>query len=86
MPYNIFYNRQSRKTLLKMPKEIAKSIKEKLDEVSADTHSKRDDVKPLKGRPGFRLRRGAWRVFYILESQKMEILVIKIASSGDAYK
>ena len=86
MPYNIFYNRQSRKTLLKTPKEISKSIREKLDEISVDPHRKRDDVKPLKGRPGFRLRIGAWRVIYKLESHKLEILVIKIASRVDVYK
>ena len=86
MPYNIFYNRQSRKTLLKMPTEIAKSIREKLDEISVDPHRKRDDVKPLKRRPGFRLRIGAWRVNCKLESQKLEILVINIASRGDVYK
>ena len=84
--YSIHFNRQSRKILFKIPAGIANSIREKLDEIALDPFEKRNDVRPLKGRPGYRLKSGAWRVIYKVESDRLEILVIKIASRGDVYK
>lgn len=69
-----------------MPKEISRSIREKLDEIAQDPLKPRSDVMPLKGRPGYRLRVGSWRVIYRLNKEVLEILVIKIASRGDVYK
>lgn len=69
-----------------MPAGIAKSIRKKLNEIAVDPFKQRNDVSPLQGRPGYRLKSGAWRVIYKFESDRLEILVIKIASGGDVYK
>jgi len=69
-----------------MPTGIAESIRKKLDEIAVDPFKQRNDVRPLKGRPGYRLKSGVWRVIYKVESNRLEILVIKIAYRGDVYK
>lgn len=44
------------------------------------------DVKPLKGRPGWRLRVGNYRVLFLVEQEKQIFLVTDIGSRGDIYK
>jgi mRNA interferase RelE/StbE len=84
--YRILFTKQARKALLKMPVDVAHSVREKLAAIAQDPFSNRSDVSPLKGRPGHRLRIGKWRVIYRVERDALEILVIKIASRGDVYK
>jgi mRNA interferase RelE/StbE len=84
--YRILFNKQSRKALLKMPREISSSIRKKLDEIAINPFESRTDVMPLKGRPAYRLRVGRWRVIYKAQKETLEIVVIKVASRGDVYK
>ena len=39
-------------------------------------------VKVLKGAEGYRLRVGDWRIIYLIETQKFEIWIVKIAARG----
>ena len=84
--YRIYFNKQSRKALLKMPREISSSIRKKLDEITINPFESRTDVMPLKGRPAYRLRVGRWRIIYKAQKETLEIFVIKVASRGDVYK
>jgi len=42
-------------------------------------------VKKLKGRDGYRLRVGDWRVVYDIEAGKLVLIVIEIGPRGDIY-
>ena len=44
------------------------------------------DVKPLKARSEWRLRVGGWRVIFRLEQERLFVVVVSVASRGDAYK
>ena len=44
------------------------------------------DVKPLKGRPEWRLRIGNWRVLFKVDNEKIIIKVVRLAPRGDVYK
>ena len=44
------------------------------------------DVKPLKGRPEWRLRAGNWRILFRVDHERIIITVVRLASRGDAYK
>lgn len=74
------------KTLRTIPKNTAILIREKLDILAKDPYAPNPNVKKLQGRPGYRLRVNDWRVFYQLHDDQLEILVIKIALRGGAYK
>ena len=40
---------------------------------------------PLRGRPGFRLRIGGWRVIFDRHEEAREIDVLRIGPRGDVY-
>ena len=41
---------------------------------------------PLRGRPGFRLRVGTWRVIFERDEEAQTIDVLRIGPRGDVYK
>lgn len=84
--YKIYFNKQSRKALLKAPQDVSEAMRKKLNEIALDSFKQRSDVEPLKGRPGYRLKLGKWRAIYKIEKAELKILVIKIATRGDVYK
>ena len=69
-----------------MPRNTAKLIREKLKVIAADPHADHPNAKKLQGREGYRLRAGDWRVLYTIQSEKLIIMVLKVASRGEAYK
>jgi mRNA interferase RelE/StbE len=44
------------------------------------------DIKPLKGRPEFRLRVGKYRIIFIEDRENQVYVVTRIGSRGDVYK
>ena len=84
--YRLVFTRLAIKSLRKMPRNVAVKIRKKLDALRHDPYSEKHRARKLKGRPGFRLRVGDWRVIYAINDDKIEILVIKIAIRGGIYK
>ncbi|MCP4363607.1 MAG: type II toxin-antitoxin system RelE/ParE family toxin [Chloroflexi bacterium] len=77
--YKIVFTKRADKTLRKMPREMAKRIREKLDQIAIAPYAQHNNVTKLQNRPGYRLRVGDWRVIYEIEDGKLIILVLKIA-------
>lgn len=44
------------------------------------------DVKPLLGRPGWRLRVGDYRVLFLVDRENKVFVVTRIGPRGDVYK
>ncbi len=44
------------------------------------------DIKPLKGRPEWRLRVGDYRILFLIDDENKVYIVTKISPRGDAYK
>jgi mRNA interferase RelE/StbE len=84
--YTLIFTPIAIKVLRKIPKNTATLIREKLDILAQNPYVPNSNVKKLQGRPGYRLRVGDWRVFYRLYDDQLEILVMKIAPRGGAYK
>jgi mRNA interferase RelE/StbE len=84
--YNISYSKQAIKALLRMPRNTAKLIREKLEMIAADPYADHPNAKKLQGREGYRLRVGEWRVIYKIQSEQLLIMVLKVASRGEVYK
>jgi len=84
--YRLIFVPQATKVLRRMPINTAAIIREKLDFLAQNPYAPNPNVKKLKGRAGYRLRVGDWRVFYTLHDTELEIFVIKIAPRGGAYK
>ena len=84
--YGITYSKEAAKSLLRMPRNTAKLIREKLEMIAAEPYAVHSNAKKLQGREGYRLRVGDWRVIYAIQSEKRIIIVLKVASRGEAYK
>ncbi len=82
--HTIRYTAAALKTLRRIPRNTAGLIRQKVQEVAADPASARN-VKKLKGRDGYRLRVGDWRVVYDLDAGVLVLIVIEIGPRGGIY-
>ena len=69
-----------------MPRNAAKLIREKLDDIAVNPYADHPNAKKLQGREGYRLRVGDWRVVYKIQNEQLIVVVMKIASRGEVYK
>lgn len=84
--HKIIFTAQASKTLLKMPRNTAQIIREKLSQVASDPFAPIPNAKKLQGRPGYRLRIGDWRVIYEINKDEIAVIVLKIAPRDEVYK
>ena len=84
--YKLKYRRQARNFLARLPQKIKTAIIDKLHLLAQNPDSESLDIKVLKGRKGFRLRVGQYRVLYTRHNDRLIIEVIKIRPRGDVYK
>ena len=59
--WRIEYNSNAAKALRRLPRNIAGLIRRKIESLAVDPYAPNNNVKPLAGRPGHRLRVGGWR-------------------------
>jgi mRNA interferase RelE/StbE len=84
--YRLEYQQQAIKALLKMPRNTARLIREKIEQLALSPYEVNNNVKRLEGMSGYRLRVGDWRVLYEIIDDRLVIVVVKIKPRGDAYK
>ena len=84
--YRIQFTKQARKTLQKMPINLAARIREKLELLASDPYAMHTNVTKLQNRPGYRLRVGDWRVIYNIDHGHLVILVLKVGPRGGIYR
>ena len=84
--YKLKYRRQARNYLARLPLKIKSIIVDNLHELAANPDSPSLDIDALKGRKGFRLRVGQYRVIYTRQDDRLVIEVVKIRPRGDIYK
>ncbi|WP_119084581.1 type II toxin-antitoxin system RelE family toxin [Altererythrobacter sp. B11] len=79
----ITYTRSALKVLRKMPANTARQITAKVEQYAADPAALANNVTALKGRTGFRLRVGDWRV--IMDEDGAVLAVLEIGPRGSVY-
>jgi mRNA interferase RelE/StbE len=86
MAYTVAFTKQALKTLQKMPLDVARLVRQKLNDVASDPFTAYPNVTKLQNREGYRLRVGDWRVIYDIQQDKIVLLVLKIALRGEVYR
>ncbi len=86
MAYDVAFTRQAAKSLQKMPADIAKTIRLRIDQIAEDPFAYHPNVTGLQNREGYRLQLGDWRIIYDVQKDKVLILVVKIGLRGEVYR
>lgn len=81
--YKIIYTIQAAKALLKMPRNTADLIREKIGPITIDPIASIPNSINLQGRQGYCLRVGDWRVIYEINNDQAAIIVLKITPRGE---
>ena len=84
--YKITFKKEATKSLIKIPRNVAKAIREKLEVIAANPYADHPNAKKLQGRDGYRLRVGDWRVIYEIQNEQLVILVLNIAPREEVYR
>jgi mRNA interferase RelE/StbE len=84
--YQLKYRRRARNYLARLPIKIKSRIVDKLHEIKENPDDPNLDVDKIKGKSGYRLRVGQYRIIYTRYSDELIIEVVKIRSRGDIYK
>ena len=84
--YQLKYRRQARNYLARLPIKIKSKIVDKIHEIKENPDDPNLDVDKIKGKSGYRLRVGQYRIIYTRHRDELIIEVVKIRSRGDIYK
>ena len=83
--FKVTYSKKAQRTISRMPRNTAKLITGKINEIAAAPFDQHSNAKKLQGAEGYRLRVGDWRVLYDILTDEMVIDVIKIGTRGGIY-
>ena len=85
--YIVRYQRQTARRLIRMPRDIAHRIRDKVESITENSYGQHSNVTRLRGRESsFRLRFGDWRVVYVLDDERKVLLVAKIDRRAQVYR
>ena len=84
--YKLKYRRSARNYIARLPLTSKTAIVNKLHKLADNPDDPELDISILKGRVGFRLRIGKYRVIYSRYDDILVIEIVKIRSRGDIYK
>jgi mRNA interferase RelE/StbE len=86
VPLAVTLSRSAVKALLALQPRKAAAVREAIGRVAADPRAKNNNLKPLTGLPGFRLRIGDLRVSFTVDYAAQTMDVYEIAPRGGAYR
>ncbi|MDC7239172.1 MAG: type II toxin-antitoxin system RelE/ParE family toxin [Spirochaetales bacterium] len=84
MTYKISILRRAQKQLTKIPANDYKKVKQAIIDLAQDPRPA--GSKKLKGRQGWRIRQGDFRVIYEIQDDKLIILVLDVGNRKDVYR
>ena len=84
--YKVVFTKRAGKALLRMPKDVAQRVRERLDRIALEPFGRHPNVTRLQNRPGYRLRVGDWRAIYEIDQDELVILVLRVGSRGEIYR
>lgn len=83
--FRIEFLPDARKALQTTPRNVRELILSKIETLALAPFDA-PNVRRLRGRDGWRLRVGAWRVVYTVDAPRATIVVLAIATRGGVYR
>ena len=84
--WQVVIAKRAEKTLASLPKDLRERIMNEILRLKGGPYQPGLDVKPLVGRPEWRLRVGGWRVLFRVYKDEIIIIVVSVSPRGDVYK
>jgi mRNA interferase RelE/StbE len=84
--YRLSYKKAALKVIRRLPSPERSRILATLEHLATEPDDPALDARPLRGREGYRLRVGHWRVLYHRNDSELVILVVDVGSRGGIYK
>ncbi len=84
--YELKMGRHAIGVLRKMPRPHMRRIRRELDKLAENPERRDIDIAKLRGRPGYRLRVGDFRIIFERDNEARIIDVLRIASRGQVYR
>lgn len=84
--YNVIIHKQAQKKLKSLAASTRAKIAGQIQMLGLDPGDQRLDIKKMKGKQGYRLRIGQWRVLFDRDDEVKIIAVERIGARGDVYK
>lgn len=81
--YKVAYSKKALNDLNKIPANDKRRIRAKIADYAADPKAQAHHVKKLKGREGYRLRVGKWRVLFDVDGNVLA--VYEVGARGNIY-
>ena len=82
--YTVVATDKVRKIILKLPHLVAAKIETSLLEL--EENSRPAGCKKLKGRSGYRIRVGDYRIIYEIEDNILRVIIIDLGNRKDIYR
>jgi mRNA interferase RelE/StbE len=82
--YTVVVTDKVRKILLRLPELIAEKIEKNL--LRLEENPRPTGCKKLKGRSGYRIRVGDYRIIYEIEDNILRVIVIDLGHRKDIYR
>lgn len=84
MTYKLSILRRAQKQLAKISANDYKRVKQAILDLAQDARP--PGSKKLKGRPGWRIRHGDYRIIYEIQDDQLIIIVLDVGHRKDIYK
>lgn len=84
MTYKLSILRRAQKQLAKIPANDYKKVKKAILDLTQDPRP--PGSKKLKGRDGWRIRQGDFRVIYEIQDDQLIVIVLDIGNRKDIYR
>lgn len=84
MSYDLFILKRAQRELSQLPKEDYERVKESIRSLAESPRPR--DAKKLKGRAGWRIRAGNYRVIYELQEEKKTVIVLHVGLRRNVYE
>ena len=84
MKYNIIFRKRAKRKLQSIPEKDREKIFETIKNLENNPFPK--GYKKLKGRDGYRVRKGNYRIIYEVNKQEITILILAVGDRKNIYK
>ena len=82
--YTVVLTKTAQKQLDKLPAQVANTLLEAIEKLAAEPRP--DGCKKLKGRTGYRIRKGDYRIIYDITDDILTIEVVAIGHRSKIYE